>query len=326
MAIAPHHFFILEPVSAAKLFSLIAMGIGYSAPHPRSIPLHDRQGVLAGEKSLEGIARLILSGRARRIVVLTGAGVSVSAGIPDFRTPGSGLYSNLEKYSLRTPQDIFDIAFFREQPTPFFHLAREIFPGRFFPSVAHFFVRLLERHGLLQRLYTQNIDTLDCVAGISSDRLVEAHGSFMSASCMGCRAQYSYAWQERVLFGDTGPGTAALQRAGRIEVSSPGTGTPPSPAPRPSLDASVALDAAPSSDSESPIVTPVGDASDTPAHSPSTSEGSVLRNVVIMRCDACGSIVKPDITFFGESVSPAMSGRCTIICHPPSSPTPFLFR
>ena len=113
MAIAPHHFFILEPVSAAKLFSLIAMGIGYSAPHPRSIPLHDRQGVLAGEKSLEGIARLILSGRARRIVVLTGAGVSVSAGIPDFRTPGSGLYSNLEKYSLRTPQDIFDIAFFR---------------------------------------------------------------------------------------------------------------------------------------------------------------------------------------------------------------------
>ena len=88
------------------------MGLGLSAPHPRNIPLAERHGVLGHDTTLSGIARLIKTGRARRILVLTGAGLSVSAGIPDFRTPGTGLYSNLAKYALSSPQDIFDLAFF----------------------------------------------------------------------------------------------------------------------------------------------------------------------------------------------------------------------
>ena len=51
--------------------------------------------------------------RSKRIVVLVGAGISVSAGIPDFRTPGTGLYDNLQKYDLPSPEAIFDIDFFR---------------------------------------------------------------------------------------------------------------------------------------------------------------------------------------------------------------------
>jgi len=49
----------------------------------------------------------------KNVVILSGAGVSVSAGIPDFRTPGTGLYDNLQKYNLPEPEDVFDLDFYR---------------------------------------------------------------------------------------------------------------------------------------------------------------------------------------------------------------------
>jgi NAD-dependent SIR2 family protein deacetylase len=58
----------------------------------------------------------------------------VACGIPDFRTPGSGLYDNLAKYNLPTPTAVFDIEFFRSNPMPFFQLSKELYPGRFKPS------------------------------------------------------------------------------------------------------------------------------------------------------------------------------------------------
>lgn len=50
---------------------------------------------------------------AKRIVVMAGAGISTAAGIPDFRTPGTGLYDNLQKYNLPYPEAIFDISYFK---------------------------------------------------------------------------------------------------------------------------------------------------------------------------------------------------------------------
>lgn len=89
--------------------------------------------------------------RAFIVVVL----FCVAAGIPDFRSPGSGLYDNLQKYNLPYPQAIFELNFFRENPKPFFVLAKELYPGTFKPTPGHYFIRLLQDKGLLLRHYTQ---------------------------------------------------------------------------------------------------------------------------------------------------------------------------
>lgn len=127
----------------------------------------------------------------KNIVVLAGAGISTPCGIPDFRTPGTGLYDNLQKYNLPTPESIFDMDYFLMDPRPFFDLARSIYPGTFKPGVAHYFVKLLEKKEKLLRMYTQNIDGLEKLAGISDEKLVEAHGTFTTASCVSCGAKYS---------------------------------------------------------------------------------------------------------------------------------------
>ncbi|KAM8969468.1 NAD-dependent protein deacetylase sirtuin-3, mitochondrial isoform 2-T2 [Sarcophilus harrisii] len=115
-----------------------------------------------GEKlSLQDIAELIQTKACQRVVVMVGAGISTPSGIPDFRSPGSGLYSNLEQYDLPYPEAIFELDFFFHNPKPFFALAKELYPGNYRPNLAHYFLRLLHDKGLLLRLYTQNIDGLE---------------------------------------------------------------------------------------------------------------------------------------------------------------------
>lgn len=129
----------------------------------------------------------------------------LAAGIPDFRSPETGLYHNLKKYNLPHPTAIFEINYFRRNPQPFFALAKELYPGNFKPTPCHYFVRLLHEKGLLLRHYTQNIDTLEHIAGIPNEKLVEAHGTFHTNHCVDCRHEYSMEWVKEQIFADNVP-------------------------------------------------------------------------------------------------------------------------
>lgn len=128
---------------------------------------------------------------SKRIMVLGGAGLSTSCGIPDFRSK-DGIYAQLQRgeaeyaQALSDPTDMFDKEFFLYDPTCFFSFAKHIFPSNFKPSPSHRFIKLLEEKQKLLRHYTQNIDTLEDAAGI--ERVLHCHGSFSRAACTtpGC--------------------------------------------------------------------------------------------------------------------------------------------
>jgi len=143
---------------------------------------NDSQNILYSP-NLSGIAKYI-SDSAKNIIVMVGAGISVSAGIPDFRTPGTGLYSKLESYNLPYPEAIFSLDFFRNNPEPFYTLAKEIYPGLHCPTPTHYFLKLLQDKNKLLRVYTQNIDSLESIAGLDKSKIIAAHGNFDTASCI----------------------------------------------------------------------------------------------------------------------------------------------
>eukprot|EP00035_Acanthoeca_spectabilis_P006808 m.129479 g.129479 ORF g.129479 m.129479 type:complete len:649 (+) comp13676_c0_seq1:70-2016(+) len=163
-------------MDASHLASLLGgLGLGEGEeeapppPPPRQLASFD----------LDGLAAKI--SESKNIIVMAGAGISVSAGIPDFRTPGTGLYDNLQKYDLPDPQSIFTVDYFVENPEPFYSLAKELYPGQFAPTPTHYFCKMLAEKGKLLRMYTQNIDSLETIAGLPQDKVVAAHGNFDSA-------------------------------------------------------------------------------------------------------------------------------------------------
>ncbi|KAH8075905.1 NAD+ binding protein [Aureococcus anophagefferens] len=145
----------------------------------------------------------------RDVVVLGGAGMSTSAGIPDFRSPG-GAHDNLQKYDLPHPQAIFSIDYFRERPGAFYELCRELWPGTYAPTATHLFIKLLHDKGRLLRCFTQNIDSLETAAGLPPDRVVAAHGNFDGATCIDTGAPVAVSEVKAAV--DAGPpGWAALR-------------------------------------------------------------------------------------------------------------------
>ncbi|XP_066599500.1 NAD-dependent protein deacetylase sirtuin-2 isoform X2 [Prorops nasuta] len=160
---------------------------------------------ILNELTLDGIIEYIQATGQRKIITMSGAGISTSAGIPDFRSPNSGIYDNLQKYNLPSPQAMFSLDYFKTNPEPFFNLAKELLPENFKPTKCHYFIRLLHEKGLLLRHYTQNIDTLEKLSGLPEDKIVEVHGTFEKGHCLKCREAYDLPWMKEKVFNDVIP-------------------------------------------------------------------------------------------------------------------------
>jgi NAD-dependent deacetylase len=130
-------------------------------------------------EAVRRLAGLIRS--ASSVVALTGAGISVPSGIPDFRSPGTGLWADVD------PMEVAHIDAWREDPQRFW----QFYGNRFqtledkAPNRAHAALAELEARGLLDAVVTQNIDMLHRRAGTRS--LVEVHGSIERSVCLDCR-------------------------------------------------------------------------------------------------------------------------------------------
>lgn len=126
--------------------------------------------------------------RSDRIVLLSGAGMSTSAGLPDFRGP-DGIYSRRMGVE---PERIFDIDWFREKPSFFYNFHREFLRSleTVVPTFSHRFFASLERMGKISGVVTQNIDALHQRAG--SKKVLEVHGSIWKSFCMNCGKEWSY--------------------------------------------------------------------------------------------------------------------------------------
>lgn len=146
--------------------------------------------------TLEGLAEYINTHNPKNILLMIGAGASVAAGIPDFRSPGVGLYSKLAAMYpelARRPEALFELDTFKAKPELFYTIMNEMnmWPESYQPTTVHRFIKLLQDKGLLLRCFTQNIDTLERIAGVKSELVVEAHGAFSSAHCVSCKAERS---------------------------------------------------------------------------------------------------------------------------------------
>jgi NAD-dependent deacetylase len=117
---------------------------------------------------------------SKSTVALTGAGISVPSGIPDFRSPGEGLWEKVD------PMEVAHIEAFRRDPAKFwsFYRPRLHSLGDVEPNDAHRVIAELERRDLLDAVITQNIDQLHHRAG--SERVIEVHGSIRTSSCQWC--------------------------------------------------------------------------------------------------------------------------------------------
>ncbi|EEB09012.1 Sir2 family histone deacetylase Sir2 [Schizosaccharomyces japonicus yFS275] len=166
---------VLSDFSDEDLLPLLKYILKHEASRRLKLPQYN---------TLDDVTNLIQS--CDNIIVLTGAGISTSLGIPDFRSD-DGFYAKLAEHGLSEPMEMFDIHVFREDPSIFYKFAREILPQTTQFSPTHAFIRLLEKKGKLNTLFTQNIDNLEHYAGISPDKTVQCHGSFAKATCVQCR-------------------------------------------------------------------------------------------------------------------------------------------
>lgn len=145
----------------------------------------------AGEEAAQRLRLAELVRASRSTVALTGAGISVPSGIPDFRSPGTGLWENVN------PMEVAHIDAFRSDPVRFWSFYGERFTTlqSKVPNAAHRALAAMEAAGVLDGVITQNVDMLHRRAG--TRELIEVHGSIATCSCPRCGATASLAQARR---------------------------------------------------------------------------------------------------------------------------------
>ncbi len=141
----------------------------------------EKAATLEMDELLQRAAALLRA--SKRTVVLTGAGISTPSGIPDFRSPTSGLWATFD------PLQVASIWSFHDAPARFYQwmrpLAQQILEAK--PNPAHHALARLEAGQLIHSIITQNIDGLHQRAGARN--VLEVHGHLRTASCLECRWQ-----------------------------------------------------------------------------------------------------------------------------------------
>lgn len=146
----------------------------------------------------ERIASMILE--SRLTLVLTGAGISTESGIPDFRSPGTGLWEKLD------PMEALSTDVLYNDPAKFYNEGFKILTSmkNAKPNDAHIILAKMEDEGLISGIVTQNIDNLHFEAG--SKNIMEVHGHIRYGHCIKCGKTYAFEIIEnRVLHGDIPP-------------------------------------------------------------------------------------------------------------------------
>ena len=170
----------LEGAPDEAYYPLLGLGISRELSKRQKLPQYN---------TVDDAVDLLI--KAKNIIVLTGAGISTSLGIPDFRSKDTGLYTNLEHLGLSDPQEVFDIEVFREDPSIFYSIAKDILPATNKFSPTHAFINLLQEKDKLLTNFSQNIDNLESKAGVLPEKLIQCHGSFATATCVKCKHKVS---------------------------------------------------------------------------------------------------------------------------------------
>ena len=118
--------------------------------------------------------------------IMVGAGISTSAGIPDFRSK-SGIFNQIiNKYKLKRPEEFFSKKLFIEKPLLFYEFLKTINFNKYLPTITHYFMRYLLDKNMINTIFTQNIDNLESKAGIPNENIIFAHGINFKGHCAVC--------------------------------------------------------------------------------------------------------------------------------------------
>ena len=123
----------------------------------------------------------------RNIIFMVGAGISTTAGIPDFRSE-TGLFKQLQdKYNMKSPEEFFMKETFLEKPELFYEFCKIFDLSAVKPTLTHKFMNYLTSKNIVKYVFSQNIDGLELKAKIPEEKIIFAHGSFTQGHCPQCK-------------------------------------------------------------------------------------------------------------------------------------------